>query len=38
METLPNPGDFGKLIRGLNVYGRKVIDGNAIGKLYAEKG
>ncbi len=38
METLPNPQDFGKLIRGLNVYGRKVIDPNAIGHLYAERG
>jgi hypothetical protein len=38
METLPNPSDFGKLIRGLNVYGRKVIDPNAIGHLYAERG
>lgn len=38
METLPNPNDFGKLIRGLNVYGRKVIDRNAIGHLYAERG
>lgn len=24
LETLPNPTDFGKLVRGLNVYGRKV--------------
>lgn len=38
METLPNPQDFGKLIRGLNVYGRKVIDPNAIGHLYVERG
>ena len=38
METLPNPNDFGKLVRGLNVYGRKVIDPNAIGHLYAERG
>jgi len=38
METLPNPNDFGKLIRGLNVFGRKVIDPNAIGHLYAEHG
>ena len=38
METLPNPSDFGKLIRGLNVYGRKVIDGNAIGNLYVDRG
>jgi hypothetical protein len=38
METLKNPADFGNLIRGLNVFGRKVIDENAIGHLYAERG
>lgn len=38
MQTLPNPSDFGNLIRGLNVFGRKVIDPNAIGHLYAERG
>lgn len=38
METLPNPNDFGKLIRGLNVYGSKVIDENALGHLYAARG
>lgn len=38
METLKNPSDFGSLIRGLNVHGYKVIDGNAIGHLYAERG
>lgn len=38
METLPNPNDFGKLIRGLNVYGFKVIDPNVFGHLYAVKG
>jgi hypothetical protein len=38
MEDLKNPSDFGQLIRGLNVFGRKVIDGNAIGHLYAERG
>jgi hypothetical protein len=38
METLPNPQDFGKLIRGLNVYGSKVIDKNALGHLYAVRG
>lgn len=26
METLPNPDTFGQLVRGLNVYGYKVID------------
>ena len=38
METLPNPTDFGKLVRGLNVYGSKVIDPKAIGHLYATRG
>lgn len=38
METLPNPNDFGKLIRGLNVYGSKVIDPKALGHLYAVRG
>lgn len=38
MENVDNPNDFGRLIRGLNVYGRKVIDPNAIGHLYAERG
>lgn len=38
METLPNPSDFGKLVRGLNVYGSKVIDPKAIGHLYAARG
>ncbi len=27
METLPNPDSFGQLIRGLNVYGYKVVEG-----------
>ena len=38
METLPNPQDFGKLIRGLNVFGYEVIDPKAMGHLYAERG
>lgn len=38
MEDLPNPNDFGRLVRGLNVYGFKVIDPNAIGHLYAKRG
>lgn len=38
METLPNPTDFGKLIRGLNVYGFEVIDPKVFGHLYAMKG
>lgn len=38
MESLKNPTDFGDLVRGLNVYGFKVIDPNAIGHLYARRG
>lgn len=38
MEDLPNPDDFGQLIRGLNVFGFEVIDPNAVGHLYAERG
>ena len=38
METLKNPQDFGNLVRGLNVYGSKVIDPKAIGHLYATRG
>ncbi|GAD62027.1 phage major capsid protein [Aquipseudomonas alcaligenes] len=38
METLPNPQDFGKLVRGLNVYGSKCIDPKALGHVYATKG
>ncbi|KXS55174.1 MAG: hypothetical protein AWU57_429 [Marinobacter sp. T13-3] len=38
METLPNPQDFGKLIRGLNVFGYEMIDPKAAGHLYAERG
>jgi len=30
METLPNPNDFGQLVRGLNVYGHKVINDKGI--------
>lgn len=30
METLPNPDTFGQLIRGLNVYGFKVVDGTLL--------
>lgn len=38
METLTNQNDFGKLIRGLNVFGFETIDSNAMGHLYAVKG
>lgn len=38
METLPNPDSFGQLIRGLNVYGYKVIEGNYLVHLYAKRG
>jgi hypothetical protein len=38
METLKNPNDFGSLVRGLNVYGSKVIDNTCIGHLYAARG
>lgn len=36
METLPNPNDFGKLVRGLNIYGYKVIEPKFIfhGRVY----
>ncbi|NVZ22643.1 hypothetical protein HX794_23645 [Pseudomonas costantinii] len=37
METLPNPNDFGKLVRGLNVFGSKVIDPKAVGNLYCSR-
>lgn len=38
MEELPNPNDFGRLVRGLNVYGREVIEGNYLVHAYAGKG
>lgn len=34
-ETLKNPEDFGDLLRGLQVYGYKVIKAQALGHLYA---
>lgn len=37
MENLPNPQDFGQLVRGLNVFGYEVIDPNAMGHLYAQR-
>jgi len=38
METLPNPNSFGQLVRGLNIYGRKVVEGKYLSHLYAAKG
>ena len=37
METLPNPSSFGQLIRGLNVYGYKVIEGAYLCHSYVYK-
>lgn len=37
MEDIDNPDDFGRLVRGLNVYGFKAIDPKAFGHLYAVK-
>lgn len=37
-ELIPNPADFGKLMRGLQVYGYKVLLTNAIGVLCAYAG
>ncbi len=37
-ETLKNPWDFGDLLRGLQVYGYKVIKDQAMGHFYAVKG
>lgn len=38
METIKNPSDFGDLIRGLNTYGFKVIEGKYLTRLYAKQG
>lgn len=38
MQNIDNPNDFGKLIRGLNIFGFDVIDDKAMGHLYAVKG
>jgi hypothetical protein len=38
MENIDNPDDFGKLIRGLNVFGFEVIDPDAMGHMYVERG
>lgn len=35
MEDLPNPDDFGKLVRGLNVYGYEVIKPESLGHSVA---
>jgi len=37
-ETLKNQNDFGDLIRGLKVYGYKVINGKGLGHFVAKKG
>jgi hypothetical protein len=37
-ETLKNQDDFGDLIRGLQVYGYKVINGKGLGHFVAKKG
>lgn len=37
MEDLRNPNDFGDLVRGLNVFGYKVIDPKAMGHGYIAK-
>ena len=35
-ETIPNPNDFGQLMRGLQVYGYKVIKPESMGCLYCK--
>lgn len=35
-ETLKNPSDFGDLVRGLQVYGYKVVQPTALGRLYVK--
>lgn len=37
-ETLPNPKDFGKIIRSLQAYGYKVVKPEGLGHLYAKRG
>lgn len=37
MEEIPNQNDFGKLVRGLNVYGFKVIEGKYLAHGYVYK-
>ncbi len=36
-EMIPNPNDFGQLMRGLQVYGYEVIKPESMGVLYAKK-
>jgi len=36
-EVITNPKGFGKLVRGLQVYGRKVVKPEALGHLYIRK-
>ena len=36
-EVIPNPSDFGQLMRGLQVYGFKIVNGNNVGVLQAYK-
>lgn len=38
METLMNPKTFGELVRGLNVYGYKVVKPESLAVLYCKKG
>lgn len=38
METLPNPDTFGQLVRGLNVYGFKVVEGDYLSHGVVVKG
>lgn len=38
METLRSTTTFGNIVRGLNVFGYKVIQGKALGDLYCYKG
>jgi hypothetical protein len=37
-EMIPNPDDFGKLMRGLQVYGYEVIKPESMGMLYCKAG
>jgi hypothetical protein len=36
-EVIPNPNDFGQLMRGLQVYGYEVIKPESMGVLYAKQ-